>query len=478
MGPYIFSRTCRTYKGKLMDDISSLILVNLVVDEGFTRKVIPFLKTEYFQEEEERLVFDLTHKFLMKYNKLPTKEALLIDLSNRENISQQVSEKSKAFIHKIEEKKVDPKWMLDQTEDFCKKRAIYNALMKSVEIYGDKTGKHSINAIPNLLQDALGVSFDTRLGHSFLDDYEARFKYYHHVEHKIPFDIDWLNLVTGGGVSKKTLNIVAGGQGGGKSLALCHFAAYNLISNRNVLFISLEMSEEEIAKRIDANILDIPIADLAQIPWGAYETKIGKLRSTTQGKLIIREFPNGSAGSANFRYLINELNLKQDFVPDVVYIDYMNICASSRVKLSSTRLDLYVKYISEELRGLAQEFNVPVLTANQFNKAGYTSSDPDLADNSDSFLSTAAADFTCAIINASEELSRLGQTLFKQTGKNRYYDITQNTRGVIGIDRSKMRLYNVDPKEQDGISGGTDSNTLIKEINKSFDKKSIKEFFS
>jgi hypothetical protein len=440
--------------------IEPIIISNLIFDEQYTRKVIPFLKAEYFQDASQKLAFTLIDAFLQKYNTLPTKEALLIDLSNTTGIDESTERNTKALLKGVEKQEVVNEWLLNSTEKFCQDRAIYNALMQSIKIWDDKSGKTTTGAIPKILQDALAVSFDTHIGHDFVDDYEARYEYYHRKEYKIPFDLDMLNLITAGGFSRKTLNILSAGTGGGKSLGMCHFSAANLLAGYNVLYITLEMSEEEIAKRIDANVLDIPLPDLVTIPWDTYDMKINKLKNKALGKIIIKEYPTASAGSANFRFLMNELNLKKNFKPDILYVDYLNICSSSRYRNMQVRPDLYVKSVAEELRGLAIEFNIPVVTGTQYNRGGFGNSDPGLGDSTaDAFSVTWTADFMGGFIS-SEELDRLGQITFKQMGKNRYSDPTKNVRFVLGIDRIHMRLYNVEASAQQDFLSDDEPKTI------------------
>jgi replicative DNA helicase len=432
-------------------EISHTILENLLLDENFSRKVIPFLKAEYFQDPQERLVFGLLQKFIQKYNKTPTKESLLIDLGNRDNIGQKELERAVSLIESFDKRDVVEQWLLDNTEVFVQNSAIYNAIQKSISIYDNHkkgTGKASLGSIPAILHDALSVSFDSHIGHDYLEDYKARFEYYHRVEHKVPFKLDWLNKVTGGGVSQKTFSVFSGGPGGGKTMLMCDCAAFNLVYGKDVLYLSLEMSEEEISRRVDCNLLNIPISDLELVPWSSYENSIIKVREQAHGgRLIVREFPPTSASADTFRYTLNELFLKQEFKPDIIYIDYMNICASARMKPSSSAFHLYVRAISEELRGLGVEFNVPVITGSQYNKEGYQSSDPGLEDNADSFSAAFSPDFTCAIIHT-EDLRQLGQCVLKQTGKNRFRSNNKFTRCVVGYDETHMRYYNLEADQQ------------------------------
>ena len=429
--------------------IETTILTNLVYSEDYARKCIPFLKEEYFSSPPDKVVFGLIRDYIDKYNSFPTKEALAIDLSNRENLNEDTFKESKALIGsftKDEETKVE--WLLDQTEKFCQDRAVYNAIMASIGILDDRSGKTSKGAIPQILSDALAVSFDTHIGHDFLEDADSRYEFYHTKEVRVPFDLEFFNKATNGGLPKKTLNIALAGTGVGKSLFMCHCAAANLLKGLNVLYITLEMAEEKIAERIDANLLDTPIDQLALLPKDVYDKKVQRVRSKTQGKLIVKEYPTACAGSANFRHLLNELKIKKDFKPDIIYIDYLNICISSRIK-NAANVNSYtlIKAIAEELRGLAVEFNVPIVSATQTTRSGYSNSDVGLEDTSESFGLPATADFMFALVKQSETMADLNQIMVKQL-KNRYNDPGINTKFVIGVDRSKMRIYDVEQSAQ------------------------------
>jgi replicative DNA helicase len=343
-----------------------LVFTNLIYNEEYSRKVIPFLKDEYFHDVADRTVFTLVHEYIEKYNSFPSKEALIIELANK-SLSEQTFKSAKETIESLTPQETKLNWLLDQTEKFCQEKAIYNGIMQSIQILDDKTGNNAKGSIPKILSDALGVSFDTSIGHDFLEDSETRFEFYHTKEVRIPFDLDYFNKITGGGLPRKTLNIALAGTGVGKSLFMCHCASANLLSGLNVLYITLEMSEEKIAERIDANLLDIPVSELVTVPKDIYERKVARLKDKAKGKLIIKEYPTACAGSANFRHLINELKLKKNFIPDVIYIDYLNICMSSRLKAGSNiNSYTYVKAIAEELRGLAVEFNVPLISASDY----------------------------------------------------------------------------------------------------------------
>lgn len=430
-----------------------VIFANLVCKDEYGRKVVPFLKREYFIDNIDKIIFDLFDDYIKKYNKFPSKEALIVDLSNKDSINDDTFKKTKEIIEGLKEDNSDLEWLVDKTEKFCQEKAVYNAIMESIKIIDDKTGKQTKGAIPKLLQDALGVSFDSSVGHDFLEDVEARFEFYHKKEEKIPFDLEYLNLITKGGLPNKTLNIVLAGTGVGKSLFMCHCAAANLSAGKNVLYITMEMAEERIAERIDANLLDVTVDELAILPKESYDKKIDRLRKKTVGKLIIKEYPTACAGSANFRHLLNELKIKKNFVPDIIYIDYLNICMSSRIKMNaSVNSYTLIKSIAEELRGLAVEFNVPIVSATQTTRSGYGNSDVELTDTSESFGLPATADFMIAIIN-SETLEQQNQLMVKQL-KNRYNDPSINKKFVIGVDRSKMRLYNVEQSAQEDILDG------------------------
>jgi archaellum biogenesis ATPase FlaH len=433
--------------------IENTILGNLVFNEEYARKVIPFLKEEYFTNQSDKVIYKLIKEYVDKYNAFPSKEALAIDLSNKDGVSEDIFKQSKELIGGLvqnPETKVD--WLLDQTEKFCQDKAIYNAIMASIGILDDSSGKTSKGSIPQILSDALAVSFDTHIGHDFIEDASSRYDFYHTKESRVQFDLEYLNKATNGGLPNKTLNIALAGTGVGKSLFMCHCAASNLVAGLNVLYITMEMAEEKIAERIDANLLDTPIDQLALLPKDIYDKKVERIRSKTQGKLIVKEYPTACAGSANFRHLLNELKLKKNFIPDIIYIDYLNICMSSRIK-NGANVNSYtlVKAIAEELRGLAVEFNVPVVSATQTTRSGYSNSDVGLEDTSESFGLPATADFMFALI-ASEELTDLGQIMVKQL-KNRYNDPGVYTKFCVGVDRSKMRLYDVEQSAQDDIVG-------------------------
>lgn len=433
-----------------MEKVEYLVLRNLIFNEEYVRKVIPFLKSEYFENKNQRNLFNEINDFVNEYNKCPTKEILCIEVENREDLSQEEYNEIVHLISSFDNVPVEMEWLITTTEKWCRDRAIYLALMESIYIADGKNDKKNRDSIPNILSDALAVSFDSHVGHDYIQDYEQRFEVYHRKEDKIKFDLEYFNKITKGGVPNKTLNIILAGTGVGKSLALCHFASSVLLQGKNVLYITLEMAEEKIAERIDANLLDVDIKDIEQLPKNLFESKINNLSKKTQGTLIIKEYPTASAHAGHFKSLLNELYLKKSFKPDIIFIDYLNICASSRYKGNSNiNSYTFVKAIAEELRGLAVEFNVPVFSATQTTRSGFGSSDVELTDTSESFGLPATADLMFALIST-EELEELGQILVKQL-KNRYNDPTMNKRFVIGIDRSKMRLYDCEQSAQDGI---------------------------
>ena len=429
-------------------NLEQVILRNILTDDEYTRKVLPFIKPEYF-EGIYRILFRETAKFVTKYNKLPTAEAFKIELDasdrlNGENYTVAMDLIPQLFA--VEE--TDSEWLIQNTEKWCQDRAIYNAVMESISIIDGKHETMTKGALPDLLSKALGVAFDTNVGHDYIDNVEDRWDFYNKQEERIPFDLEHFNTITKGGVPNKTLNIALAGTGVGKSLFMCHVASSALTDGKNVLYITMEMAEERIAERIDANLLNVPIDQLETMPKTMFTEKVKQLSSKTKGKLIIKEYPTGSAHAGHFRALLNELKLKRQFEPDIIFIDYLNICASSRMKGMGGAINSYnyIKAIAEELRGLAVEFDVPIFSATQTTRSGYSNSDVGLEDTSESFGLPATADLMFALIST-EELQQLGQIMVKQL-KNRYNDPTQNKRFVVGVDRSKMRLFDVDPNEQ------------------------------
>jgi len=427
---------------------SNVIFANLIQNEEYGRKVVPYIKEEYFESLPEKTVYKLINTYVTKYNKFPTHQALNIDLENS-SLEQRVYDECETIIAESQQVgDVDQEWLLDKTEKFCQERAVYNAIMDSIQILDNKDKLRTKGSIPQILSEALAVSFDTNIGHDWYDDADDRYEYYHRVEDRVPFRLEYLNRITKGGLPKKTLNVILAGTHVGKSLFMCSTAASNLLDGKNVLYITMEMAEEEIARRIDANILDIPIGELDVIDKDTFDKRVTRVKSKTAGKIIIKEYPTSSAGSANFRHLLQELKLKKNFIPDIIYIDYLNICASSRLKMNSNiNSYTYIKAVAEELRGLAVEFNVPIVSATQTTRSGYSNSDVDVTDTSESFALPATADFMLALVT-SEELESLGQIMAKQL-KNRYTDLGKCRRFVLGIDRVKMKLYDVEEDAQD-----------------------------
>ena len=430
--------------------IERTALTNLITNEDYAKKVLPFIKKDYFDGREEKIIFEEITNFVDKYKKIPTGHALEIEVGERKDLTETEYKKIVDIIQTLSPTDVDFDWLVDTTEKFCKDKAIYNAIVEGISIIDGKDKKRSPDAIPSILTDALAVSFDNAVGHDYFDDSDKRFEYYHKIEERIPFDLDFFNKITKGGLPQKTLNIALAGTGVGKSLFMCHMAANCLSQGKNVLYITLEMAEERIAERIDANLMNISMEDLHNLPKKMFDDKITKLMSKTNGKLIVKEYPTASAHSNHFRGLIKELAIKRTFKPDIIFIDYLNICASSRFKgATNVNSYSYIKSVAEELRGLAVECNVPIMSATQTTRGGYTSSDIGLEDTSESFGLPATADFMFALIS-NEEMEELGQILVKQL-KNRYNDPTVNKRFVVGIDRAKMKLYDVEIKEQDDL---------------------------
>lgn len=450
--------------------VEDLILSNLIHNEGYGRKVIPFLRDSYFGNKTDRMLFNSISAHVDQYNKFPDKIALKVIIDEKSMVSQEEIDAVQERITNLEDLPTDIDWLVDQTEKFCKDRAIYNAISDSIKILDDKTGKTTPGMIPALLEEALAVSFDSQIGHDFFEDADSRYDFYHKKETRVPFDIEFLNKITKGGLPRKTLNVVLAGTGVGKSLFMCHCAAANLAAGRNVLYITMEMAEERIAERIDANLMNTSLDQLQFMPRDAFEKKLERVKEKTPGKLIIKEYPTASAGSANFRHLLNELRLKKKFIPEIIFIDYLNICASSRMKQgANVNSYTYVKAIAEELRGLAVEFNVPIVSATQTTRSGFTSSDVGLEDTSESFGLPATVDLMFALIST-EEMEGLNQLMVKQL-KNRYADPTYMRRFVIGVDRSKMKLYDVEQSAQEDV---VDDTPLF---DKSTDKKFNKDVF-
>ena len=455
-----------------METVEFLVLKNLLHNEEYVRKVIPFVKADYFEDRTQRIVFEEIIKFVEDYNKPVTKEILCIETEKRQDITDDSFKEIRNLIGNLDDQPSEFDWLVNTTEKWCRDRAIYLALMESIHIADGNDDKKNRDSIPTILSDALGVSFDTNVGHDYLIDYEKRYESYHRKEDKIEFDLEYFNKITKGGLPNKTLNIALAGTGVGKSLFMCHVASSALLQNKNVLYITLEMAEEKIAERIDANLLNIPIQDITDLPKPMFESKVTNLSQKTQGTLIIKEYPTASAHSGHFRALLNELALKKSFRPDIIFIDYLNICASSRYRANSNVNSYsYIKAIAEELRGLAVEANVPIVSATQTTRSGYGSSDVDLTDTSESFGLPATADLMFALIST-EDLEGLNQIMVKQL-KNRYNDPTVFKRFVVGIDRAKMRLYDCEQSAQEDIvDSGQDEEYNFKEK----PKKSFKDF--
>ena len=458
----------------LNQTIERTTLTNLICNEDYARKVLPFIKSNYFDEREEQIIFEEISNFVDKYQKIPTQTSLEIEVGERKDLNETEHKKIVDIIKTLNPMEVDFDWLVDHTEKFCKDKAIYNAIVDGIKIIDGKDSKRKPDAIPEILTDALSVSFDNSVGHDYIEDAESRYEFYHRVEERIPFDLDFFNRITKGGLPPKTLNIALAGTGVGKSLFMCHMAANCLSQGKNVLYITLEMAEERIAERIDANLMNVSMEDLQDLPKKMFTDKMTKITKKTTGKLIVKEYPTATAHSAHFRGLIKELAIKKSFRPDIIFIDYLNICASSRFKgAQNVNSYMYVKAIAEELRGLAVETNVPIMSATQTTRSGFTSTDVGLEDTSESFGLPATADLMFALIST-EELEDLNQICVKQL-KNRYNDPTMNKRFVIGIDRAKMRLYDVEvDAQQDLVNSGQDNGPVFD--NTSFGSKSYDKF--
>jgi len=448
-----------------MDRVETTILRNLVHDEEYLRKVIPFIEPDYFSDHTDRVIFQEIAEFIVKYDKPATQEILNIELEDRTDVTEEEYKSAKEFIGSLGPVPTNNEWLMDTTEKWCRDRAIYLALMKSIKIADGQDEKKGRDAIPSILSDALSVSFDNHIGHDYLNDYQERYEAYHRKEDRIPFDLEYFNKITKGGLPNKTLNIALAVTGVGKSLFMCHMASSVLLQGRNVLYITAEMAEEKIAERIDANLLNVNVQELTDLPKVMFEKKVNNLAKKTQGQLIIKEYPTATAHAGHFRALLNELSLKKSFKPDIIFVDYLNICASSRYK-GSSNINSYtlVKSIAEELRGLAVEAQVPIVSATQTTRSGYGSSDVELTDTSESFGLPATADLMFALIST-EELEELGQIMVKQL-KNRYNDPTINKRFVVGIDRAKMRLYDCEQSAQEDILDRNGDNSYDEPENK------------
>ena len=431
--------------------IEEITLSKLILNDTYTRKVLPFIKDEYFDTTSHKILFSTLTEYVNKYETTPEPNALKIEVEKRRDISEEIYREVESFIDNLDRDQYNEDWLVETTEKWCKERAIYLALMESVKIADGQDKTRTKDAIPSIMSEALGVCFDESVGHDYIQDSDDRYDFYHKKEEKIPFDIEYLNKITKGGLPNKTLNIALAGTGVGKSLFMCHLAGSVLLQGRNVLYITMEMAEEKIAERIDANLLDIPIQQLTSplLTKEKYSSKLLELTKKTQGKLVIKEYPTASAHVGHFKALLNELSMKKGFSPDIIFVDYLNICASARYKGTIVNSYTYVKAIAEELRGLAVEFNLPIVSATQTTRAGFGSSDPDLTDTSESFGLPATADLMLALIS-NEEMEELGQIMIKQL-KNRYNDPTMYKRFVVGIDRAKMRLYDCDQGAQDDI---------------------------
>ena len=434
-----------------MQTIEKTTLSELIENEDYARTVLPHMRKDYFSDRNERIIFEEIQKFVEKYNSLPTKSSIEIEIDNRRDLNEQDVKTVLSVVKNLEkDENANFEWLVETTEKFCKDKAVYNAIVEGIQIIDGKDKERDIDSLPNILSDALAVGFDNSVGHDYLLDSDERFDFYHTVEEKIPFDLEFFNRITKGGLPPKTLNIALAGTGVGKSLFMCHMAANCMNQGKNVLYITLEMAEERIAERIDANLMNISMEDLHDLPKSMYVTKIGRIKKDTNGQLIIKEYPTASAHTGHFRGLVKELAIKKSFKPDIIFVDYLNICASSRFKGStSVNSYMYIKSIAEELRGLAVETNLPIMSATQTTRSGFISTDIGLEDTSESFGLPATADLMFALIS-NEELDGLNQIAVKQL-KNRYNDPTINKRFVIGIDRAKMRLNNLDEKAQKGI---------------------------
>lgn len=442
--------------------METIILSNLVNNEEYMRKVLPYLQNDYFSDGNQ-VVFDLINTHIQKYNQLPSEDALFVGLQERTNLNQMQFENARNVISTLNGKEKNVQWLTDQTEKFCQEKALYNAIRQSIQVIDGKSTVPK-GGLPEMFQKALQVSFDNTVGHDFIEDTEKRWDLYTKEEYKIPFDIELLNIITKGGIPGKSLVSFISPSGGGKTLVMCHCAAHNLMCSKNVLYITLEMAEERIAQRIDVNLLDVSLDEIELIPKASYDKKMARVKETTKGKLIIKEYPTASVGVNHFRHLLNELKLKKNFTPDIVYIDYINLCLSSRFKFgASINSYSYIKAIAEELRGLAVEFNLPIITATQANRSAYGSSDVDMENTSDSIGLVFTLDMMIGIVTT-PELTALNQVMFKQL-KNRFGDINKNTRFIVGVDRPKMRLYNVDQSAQQGLLGQDDDVSVFDNSN-------------
>jgi len=456
----------------MKERIDQVILENLVKDEQYVRKVIPFLKDSYFMNFEDKKIFTIIRDFVEKYNNPPTKQAIVLSLNEDTSLNEDGHKKCLEILDNLNGEKVDRKWLVDETEKFCKDKALYLGVMDSIQILDGKNKDQGRDALPQILSDALAVGFDTNIGHDFIEDAEKRYDFYHRLEEKVEFDLDMFNKITEGGLSNKTLNIVLAGTGVGKSLFMCHMASSCIAKGKNVLYITLEMAEERIAERIDANLMNMPIMELKDLSKAMFDNRIKKINDKIEGRLIIKEYPTASAHTGHFKALINELKLKRNFFPDIIFIDYLNICTSARFRPGSqANTYVIIKSIAEELRGLAVEQNVPILSATQTTRAGFASSDISMTDTAESFGLPATADLMFAIIST-EELEQMGQFMIKQL-KNRYADPTRNKRFMIGVDRARMKLFDLDPSAQQAL---TDANIDVSVLEKVVTEKKYEDF--
>jgi len=461
-----------------METIETIILRNLIQNDEYTRRAMPFVDEEYFKDRNERVIFGVIRDHIHKYNKAPNKDAIGVALDNRGGLTEQGYKDCTAIATRITDSEASDEtdWLLDETEKFCKDKAVYNAIIRSIEIIDGKSQNETKNAIPNILSDALAVSFDQQIGHDYFVDADERYDFYHKVEHKIPFDLDLFNKITNGGVPNKTLNVILAGTGVGKSLFMCHHAANCYSANLNVLYITCEMAEQRIAERIDANLMDLTMDELRHLPKVTYDKKLQKATANIKSKLIVKEYPTATANANHFRHLLEELKLKKNFTPDVVFIDYLNICASARFKIGgNTNSYMYIKSIAEELRGLAVEWDVPIFTATQTNRTGFASNDFGLEDTSESFGLPATADLMFGLIST-EELEEQGNIMVKQL-KNRYNDVATNRKFVVGINRGKMKLYDVSNTDLTLIGSGQDGDDLIDTAGVGFNGNNFDEKF-
>ena len=456
----------------MSNSVEDLVVASLLHNTDFSRKTLPHIKTDYFENYNNKVICEELSSYFTQYDNLPTKEALRIEIESRSDLNETTFTEVKQTLDLATEEPHEIDWLVHTSEKWCRDRAIYNALLESIQIADGNSETMGRDAIPSILSNALSVSFDNSVGHDYLDDADQRYQFYHRVEEKIPFDIELLNKVTKGGLSKKTLNVALAGTGVGKSLFMCHCAAANLAAGYNVLYITLEMAEEKIAERIDANLMNIPVQKLETLPKPMFDSKIEKVQNKTQGRLLIKEYPTASAHVGHFKALLQELSIKKAFVPDIIYVDYLNICSSSRYKGAIVNSYTFVKSIAEELRGLAGEHNVPIVSATQTTRSGYGNSDVDLTDTSESFGLPATADFMVALIST-DEMEELNQIMVKQL-KNRYNDPTVNKRFVVGIDRAKMRLY--DCEEQKKIVDSGREETIDASDILTFSKQNFNDF--